>query len=114
MRFLLTIFLFLFSFSCLAETTEVPDLVKKITDILGPFLSGLIIKFPKLSMLVIIMGFLRLVFKPLIDILWGIVNLTKTKKDDEFMKKLTEHKAFVIVAYVVDWGSSISVKNPKK
>ena len=45
-------------------------------------------------------------------IVQNVVGLTPTVKDDEFMAKMMDHKAYKAFAFFVDWIAS--VKLPKK
>ncbi len=62
--------------------------------------------------IVVIIGSLRLLLKPLQGVFQVIVDLTPSQKDNEVFAKVLESKPYKIVAYVLDWLGSIKV--PKK
>lgn len=79
---------------------------------LKPFLIEYAGKYPVVFTILLVMASLRVFFKPVMEIFKGIVDLTPSKKDDEFYNKMLEHKAYKVVVFLVDWFASI--KLPKK
>lgn len=69
-------------------------------------------KYPLLLTVLVIMASLRVFFKPVMEIFKGVVELTPSKKDDEFYDRMLNHKAYQVVVFLVDWFASI--KLPKK
>lgn len=80
---------------------------------LGPYITAAITEFPILANFVAILGSLRMIFKPLMSLIWSIVNVTTTGSDNEKYNKVTNHKLFGIFAYLLDYAASIKAKNPK-
>jgi hypothetical protein len=62
--------------------------------------------------ILLIVGSLRVVIKPLLALLYAVTSLTPSEKDDELIKKIEEHKILKALIFVLDWFASI--KLPKK
>ncbi len=77
-----------------------------------PLLEQYAQQYPWLATVVFVMGSFRLFLKPVMSIIEAVVGLTASPKDDEFLAKVLDHKAYKAVAYVLDWLGSI--KLPKK
>lgn len=69
-------------------------------------------KFPALTSFVALVGILRVLIKPLMVFLDKVVETTPGDKDDEFLSKLRESKAYKAVLFFLDYVGSI--KPPKK
>jgi hypothetical protein len=86
--------------------------MEAVTAFLEPLLFEYASKYPVLLTILIVMASFRIFFKPLMEIFKGVVDLTPSKKDDEFYAKMLDHKAYKTVAFLIDWFASI--KLPKK
>jgi hypothetical protein len=63
--------------------------------------------------LILIIGSLRVVFKPLFALAHAIASVTPDTKDDEAIKKIEEHKITKAIAFALDYVASIKLP-PKK
>ena len=72
----------------------------------------LIAKFPVLASVLMVIGVLRLVNKPLFAFLRTVVDATPTPKDNEILVKIETSKAYKYVSFVLDYLGS--VKLPQK
>ncbi len=79
---------------------------------LQPLLIQYAQQYPWLFATLLVMASLRVFFKPLMEIFKGVVDLTPSKKDDEFYNKMLESKVYKVIVFLVDWFASI--KLPKK
>jgi hypothetical protein len=62
--------------------------------------------------ILLIIGSLRVLFKPLFALAYAITSITPDTKDDEAVKKIEEHKITKAIAFALDYIASI--KLPKK
>lgn len=60
----------------------------------------------------VIIGSLRLVIKPIMGLIEAYVLITPSKKDDQLPAKIKENKIYKSVVYLLDWFASL--KLPKK
>lgn len=79
---------------------------------LTPMLLELAEKHPVSLAIMAGMGSLRAIFKPLMGLLEKYVKSTPSKKDDEKLGAVLNHKAFKAFAWLLDYVAS--VKLPKK
>lgn len=54
-----------------------------------------------------IIGSLRIMIKPIRDVIHTYVNITPSQKDNEMLKKMEESKIYKGIMYFVDWFSSV-------
>jgi hypothetical protein len=66
---------------------------------------------PVIAILLII-GSLRVIFKPLFALAYAIASVTEDTKDDEAIKSIEEHKITKAIVFALDYIASI--KLPKK
>ena len=64
---------------------------------------------PTLSNLLVVMGVLRLINKPLFTILRIITEATETATDDKALSELESSKGYKAFLYLLDWFSSVKV-----
>ena len=76
------------------------------------FVLDLITSNPNLSVVLTVIGFFRVIFKPLMTLIEKVVEATPTKSDDERLAKIKESKVYKGVAWVVDY--LLPVKLPVK
>jgi hypothetical protein len=62
--------------------------------------------------LLLVVGSLRVLFKPLLALAYAVVSITPSEKDDELVKKIENSKVLKALVFVIDWFASI--KLPKK
>jgi len=71
------------------------------------------VKFPIITTILLLMGMVRVVNKPLFAILHYLVLVTPWKQDDVYLDKVESSKAYKAFCFVLDWVTSIKL-NPKK
>ncbi len=71
----------------------------------------LVKSLPWFGDLMIIMGVLRIVFKPIFSIIATIVDATPTESDDKLLAEVRDTKAYALVLWTIDYFAS--VKFPK-
>lgn len=64
--------------------------------------------------ILLLVGGLRVLFKPVMAALEAIAIYTPTKKDDKLYQELKESKAYKILRFVVDYIASIKLPEKKK
>lgn len=120
MKLLLLTFIFMFSPALLLaqesmpELAEVPANVAAFISSVDPMILAFISKFPFVTKILIFIGGLRAIFKPLTSFTWAIVNATPSKSDDEKFKTITSSKIYGLFAFFLDYAASVKAKNPKK
>lgn len=89
-----------------AAPTPTPDV-----SFLQPFIQGLAGKYAGIVTTVLIaVGALRLLFKPIFATLHWVVAQTGTTRDDELLDKAESSKAFKTIAFLLDYLGSIKLK----
>lgn len=83
-----------------------------MVDIL-PLIQKLIEGAPWLATILMVVGALRLVIKPLVSIWKSVAESTPTKVDDELVAKVEASGWYKAVIFVVDWLSSIKLPGSK-
>jgi len=63
--------------------------------------------------ILMIIGMMRVVFKPLMSLVQAIVSITPSLSDDSFLAKMMENKIYKIIAYFLDWAASIKLPQKK-
>lgn len=69
-------------------------------------------QYPFVATILMVVGVLRLINKPLFAFLNAVVMATPTPKDNEILKKIETSKAYQYVSFVLDYLGS--VKLPQK
>ena len=82
-----------------------------MTDTLIQWILGFMASNPHFAVLLTVMSFLRLVFKPTCSLIQLYVDATPSVKDNAWWLKFQDNKVFKAVAYAVDYF--LSVKLPK-
>lgn len=67
---------------------------------------------PWFADVLMLMGVLRLIFKPLFSIADTLVSATETKADDEYLASFKASKGYAVIVWALDFFAS--VKLPKK
>ncbi len=71
-------------------------------------------KYPSLATVIMVVGTLRLLVKPLMSFLREFVQITPTHTDNAWLKRLEESKWWKAALYFLDWFGSIKLqKKPK-
>lgn len=61
-----------------------------------------------------LMGFLRIINKPLFTALRSYVESTETKEDDKQLEKIERSQAYKMFLFVLDWFASVKPLSDKK
>lgn len=86
------------------------EFLDQIGAFLLPILMGFITKFPVLAAVIVIMGIMRAIFKPIMAVLHAYTASTANPADDAALEKVEASTAFKIVAWVIDFLGSIKLK----
>lgn len=73
-------------------------------------LIGLVAKYPIVATVLSIIGLIRLLVKPIMEIIKAYVQFTPTKEDDSFVNKVISSSAYNKFLFVLDWLFSIKIK----
>lgn len=68
-------------------------------------------EYPWFTNLVIIMGTLRLIFKPMFSLINVVVEATPTEKDNKIWRRIQESKQMRFIVWLVDYFASIKLPN---
>lgn len=74
-----------------------------------PFILSLVQKYPLFASVLLIMGSLRAIFKPLLAVARAYVGSTPSKSDDEALNKVEASKLYKTVAFILDYVASIKL-----
>lgn len=66
-------------------------------------------KYPQVGTVLMIVGTLRLIFKPLTTFLHQVVDATPTVRDNEILDRIEKSKAFKVVAWALDYFASVKL-----
>lgn len=89
------------------------DLLAQLAAFLLPLVQGLALKFPILITIAVVMGGLRIIFKPLMALLHSIADVTATDKDNQALDSAEKSTAWKVVLFLVDWFASIKAPPAK-
>lgn len=113
MKFILFVLTLLFTLCLTAFAQEAGGSGSQLLDqallLLGPVLEGMAGKYGLLAQVLLIVGGLRLLFKPLVSLAQGYVNFTPNPKDNEILAKIMDHWAYKAFAYFLDWSASLKL-----
>ena len=70
-------------------------------------------KYPVIASVLMVIGVLRSVFKPLMSFLRTFVLATPSEKDNSILDKFEGSKFYAGIIYVVDWFTSIKLPGAK-
>lgn len=70
---------------------------------------SLVSKYPIVSAILGVIGFMRLIFKPAMSFLRTVVSSTASVKDDEVLNKVEASKVFLAFAWFIDFFASIKL-----
>lgn len=73
-------------------------------------LAGLIAKFPLVATIIMIVGALRIVVKPIMALLHNLADYSPSQKDDILIDKVENSKLYKGFLFCIDWIASIKVK----
>lgn len=64
-----------------------------------------------IGQVLMVVGALRLLFKPLMSLALAYVQMTPNVEDDSKLAKIMDSQVYKILAYVLDWSASIKLPN---
>lgn len=76
------------------------------------FIINLVQKFPYISGVLLVVGVLRVINKPLFVFLRTFVSATPTPKDDQILDQVETSKAYKTLSFLLDWVGSIKLPQP--
>jgi hypothetical protein len=71
-------------------------------------------KYPTVASILMVMGVLRAIFKPLMSLIEAYVLATPSTKDDEFYNKMLDSKIYKGIVWVLDYMASVKLPKKKK
>jgi len=74
------------------------------------FVVNFIAGYPIFATIVMIVGILRVVNKPLFALLHAVASLTKPEWDNEILNKVESSAAYRYVCYFLDYITSVKIK----
>jgi hypothetical protein len=74
---------------------------------------SLVQKWPVVSTVLMVVGVLRFINKPLFSFLRTFVLATPSKKDDQILDKVESSKVYKTICYILDWFGSIKLPSKK-
>lgn len=80
---------------------------------LNQILLDLVAKFPYISTVIMAVGFLRVINKPLFSLLHAYVAYTSTDADDKALDEVEQSSVYKGLLYVLDWFGSVKVGDQK-
>ena len=109
MKMFLTLTLMLFTGAAFAQVD-----MEQASSLLKPVLEVLLGFLPESAVAAIVLiGGLRVVFKPLMALLEAVSVYTLSKKDDEIYKNISEGNTYKTFKFVVDYIASIKLPEKK-
>jgi len=85
------------------------ELFVKIWEILSPVVLDFVLGNPKASVIIFVIGILRILIKPLMLIIKKIIEFTKTDKDDLLYEKAKKNIFVRIIFFLIDWMTSVKL-----
>jgi hypothetical protein len=73
----------------------------------------LVSQYPALASVLMGVGVLRLIFKPLFTFLRIVADATPTAKDNEILDSVEQSKAYSYVAFILDYLASVKLPEKK-
>ena len=81
--------------------------------ILLSFLHDMLSQYPHISTVLVVVGILRIINKPLFALLHVIVQSTKSEKDDQALEKVEKSIVYKIFLFLLDWFASFKIPETK-
>jgi hypothetical protein len=95
-----------------AFAQDVNDSIMVLLELVAPFLAQYADQWPWLAVVLKVMVYTRIFFKPLMSAAMKISQDFPETKYQAFMKSMSDHWFYKLFAYLLDWFASI--KLPKK
>lgn len=106
------LFFILFAFPLVAFAAEVNPALESVLSFLGPLLGEFAGRYPWLGKVLTVMLWARIIIKPIMSALLTIGQDMPDGGARKFLRSMSDHVAYKVVAYLLDWFGS--VKLPKK
>ena len=117
MKHLLLILLCSLAFAALCALAQdvTPVTTTAITpDALTGFLEGMVTKWPWLSTVLMVVGVLRLAFKPIMTAIESVVKATPSEADDAYLLKAAASPAWKWFCWLLNYTASVKIGTEKK
>lgn len=88
--------------------------MEAIADFLKPLLEAYGGEYGWAVTVLTYIGTFRVIFKPLMTGIEGVIAATPSKEDDKKLAEIKEHKAYKFVVWLVDFLGSIKLKEVKQ
>lgn len=70
-------------------------------------------KYPAISSILMVVGGLRVLFKPIFSLLRAFVDYTPSIEDNAKLDKVEQSTAYKTIAYILDWFGSVKLPAQK-
>ncbi len=97
-----------------AFAAEVSPTLQGLLELLSPVLGTFAAKYPWLATALTVMLYARIIVKPVMSALSSIGENLPDGKVRTFLRSMSDHTAYRIVAYLLDWFASIKLPQKKK
>lgn len=103
-----------FALSACAQTEPVPSapVLTPAPDPVANWIAAQALNHPWLTAVAAVMGFLRMVFKPLMSAVHVYIAETATDEDNKLVARVEQSPWFKVLAYALDWAGSIKLAKP--
>lgn len=88
--------------------------IEQIAGFIKPLLITFATKYPWLMAGLIVMASLRIVFKPMVSLAEGVVNITPSDADNKWLESLKKNKFYKAFVWGVDFFASLKLPKEKK
>lgn len=85
-----------------------------MSDMILQFLMWVVAKNPQIAALIVMMGTMRLMMKPIMTALKMIVDATPWELDDQWYAKIVDSKAYKAITWLLDYVGSIKMPQAPK
>ena len=107
-------FLMLIPINVFAEEVVAPVVAAiEKPDPIHDFIASLVSHYPVFMIILLVVGALRAVMKPLFSLLHTFVDITPTSRDNDWLSAIEKSDILSIFVYALDWVASIKVIPPK-
>ena len=109
---ILIVFMVAFPFTVFSSELEVSEGIVTLLNIVAPFLADFASRYEWVAVALQVLIYTRIIVKPVMSALIEISSNVPEGKFRKFMRDMSDHFAYKLVAYILDWFASI--KLPKK
>jgi len=94
-------------FTSSAHAADLMETLQSMSLWLTPMLQGFVVKWPVLSVVILVVGTLRLCIKPVMELLKIYVAATPSVNDDALPSKVEGSKPYKFAMFLLDWIASL-------